>query len=356
MNIDLLMSALPESTDAALISTPENRRYFTQFPSSDGFLLVTRKGSIFYTDSRYIEAAQNRIKCCDVCEGKDVFRQIKDYLNERNISSVALEASGITVAQFSRLKSNENLKGFNLICDNTLDTAISVFRQVKTQKELQKIREAQQITEAAFEHILDFIKAGKTEKDIQLELDFFMLRNGADALSFETIAVSGVNSSMPHGVPSEKPVENGDFITMDFGAVVDGYHSDMTRTVAVGFVTDEQRFIYDTVLSAQQNALSVIRSGISCFDADKAARDVIANAGFSAYFGHGTGHGVGIEIHEQPRLSPNSTATLQTGNIVTVEPGIYIPEKFGVRIEDMVYVTDSGCENLTKAEKSLIIL
>lgn len=356
MNIDSLMSVLPENIGAALIITPENRRYFTEFPSSDGFLLITRTGSIFYTDSRYIEAAANKIRCCDVCEGKDVFRQIKEYLQERNISSIALEASGITVAQFSRLQVNENLKTFELICDNSLDTAISIFRQVKTKTEVQKIKEAQRITEKAFEHILDFIKVGKTEKDIQLELDFFMLRNGAEALSFDTIAVSGVNSSMPHGVPSDKPIENGDFITMDFGAVVDGYHSDMTRTVAVGFVSDEQRKVYDTVLSAQKNALSVLKSGISCFEADKAARDIIADSGYGDYFGHGTGHGVGIEIHELPNLSPKSSMTLKTGNIVTVEPGIYIPRKFGVRIEDMAFITDSGCENLTNAEKSLIIL
>lgn len=356
MNIDSLMSVLPENIGAALVISPENRRYFTEFESSDGFLLVTRKGSIFYTDSRYIEAAENRIKCCDVCEGKDVFRQIKEFLEKRTVTSVALEASGITVAQFSRLRVNENLKNFELICDNSLDTAISAFRQVKSKAEVDKIKDAQRIAEKAFEHILDFIKVGKTEKDIQLELDFFMLRNGAEALSFDTIAVSGVNSSMPHGVPSGKMIENGDFITMDFGAVVEGYHSDMTRTVAVGSVTDEQRLVYETVLKAQKNALSVLKSGISCFDADKAARDIINDAGYGNYFGHGTGHGVGIEIHELPNLSPKSSMTLATGNIVTVEPGIYIPGKFGVRIEDMAFITDSGCENLTNAEKSLIIL
>lgn len=356
MNINSLMSVLPENIDSALIITSRNRRYFTEFESSDGFLLVTRRGSIFYTDSRYIEAAENKINCCDVCEGKDVFRQIKEYLEERNISSIALEASGITVSQFSRLNANENLKNFELICDNSLDTAISAFRQVKSSAEMDKIIKAQRIAEKAFDHILDFIKAGRTEKDIQLELDFFMLRNGAEALSFDTIAVSGVNSSMPHGVPSDKKIENGDFVTMDFGAVIDGYHSDMTRTVAVGFVTDEQQKVYDTVLKAQKNALSVLKAGISCFDADKAARDVIADAGYAGYFGHGTGHGVGIEIHELPNLSPKSSMVLQTGNVVTVEPGIYIPGKFGVRIEDMAFITSDGCENLTNAEKSLIIL
>lgn len=350
------MSVLPENIDSALIITEENRRYFTEFNSSDGFLLITRKDSIFYTDSRYIEAAQKSINCCQVCEGKDVFKQIKEYLNERNLKSIALEASGITVAQFSRLKSNEKIKNFELICDNQLDTAISTFRQVKNRTETDKIIKAQKIAEKAFLHILDFIKVGRTEKEIQLELDFFMLKNGAEALSFDTIAVSGINSSMPHGVPSNKKIENGDFITMDFGAVVDGYHSDMTRTVAVGFVTDEQQEVYNTVLAAQKATLDCLKSGISCFDADKKARDIITNAGYGNNFGHGTGHGVGIEIHELPNLSPKSSMTLQTGNIVTVEPGIYLPEKFGVRIEDMAYITDFGCENLTNAEKSLIIL
>lgn len=356
MNIDLLMSVLPENIDAALIVTPFNRRYFTDFHSSDGFLLVTRKGSIFYTDSRYIEAARKRIKCCDVAEGKQVFSQMKDYLNERNAKNVAIEASGMTLAEFNRLKANEKMAEFEFIGDNSLDTAISMFRSVKNDYESGKIIEAQKIAEHAFEHILNFIKKGRTEKEIQLELDFYMLKNGAEALSFDTIAVSGVNTSMPHGVPSDKAIADGDFVTMDFGAVVDGYHSDMTRTVAVGFVTDEQQKIYETVLKAQKASLETIRAGVSCFDADKAARDIITSAGFGDFFGHGTGHGVGIEIHEMPNLSPRSTAVLEKGNIVTVEPGIYLPGKFGVRIEDMVFVTENGCKNLTNSQKSLIVL
>ena len=356
MNLDSLMSVMPGNIDAALIVTPCNRRYFTGFNSSDGFLLVTRKGSIFYTDSRYIEAAQKQIKCCDVAEGKQVFSQMKDYLNEKNVKTVAIEAAGMTLAEFSRLQNNENMKNFEFISDDSLDTAISVFRKVKSREEKDKIIQAQKIAENAFLHILNFISKGKTEKEIQLELDFFMLKNGADALSFDTISVSGVNSSMPHGVPSEKIIEDGDFITMDFGAVVDGYHSDMTRTVAVGFVTDEQQKVYDTVLNAQKASLDVIKAGVSCFDADKAARDVITNAGYGDYFGHGTGHGVGVEIHELPNLSPRSNMILEKGNIVTVEPGIYLPGKFGVRIEDMVFVTENGCENLTNAQKSLIVL
>lgn len=350
------MNNMPDNVDAALIVTPENRRYFTDFPSSDGILVVTREGSIFFTDSRYIEAAEKTVKCCDVAEGKRVYEQIRDYLKARNVKNIAVEQSGITLAQFENLRNNENLKDFEIIGDNSLDNAISLLRLVKTTHEVEKIKSAQQIAENAFLHILNFIKVGRTEKEIQLELDFFMLKNGADALSFDTIAVSGVNSSMPHGVPSGKMIEKGDFITMDFGAVVDGYHSDMTRTVAVGYVTDEQREIYQTVLSAQENALSVLKAGVSCADADKAARDIIASKGYGDYFGHGTGHGVGIEIHEKPNLSPRSVAVLQKGNIVTVEPGIYLPGKFGVRIEDMAFITENGFENLTNAEKTLIIL
>ena len=183
-----------------------------------------------------------------------------------------------------------------------------------------------------------------------------MLKNGAECVSFETIAVSGKNSSMPHGVPCDKKIEKGDFITMDFGAVVEGYHSDMTRTVAVGEVSSKQAEVYKTVLDAQLKSLETLKAGVSCFDADAAARNIIENAGYGEYFGHGTGHGVGIEIHEAPRLSPKSDAILKAGDIVTVEPGIYLPDEFGVRIEDMAFITENGFENLTRTPKNLIIL
>ncbi len=183
-----------------------------------------------------------------------------------------------------------------------------------------------------------------------------MLSHGADGLSFETIAISGKNTSKPHGVPSDKKIEKGVFVTMDFGAVVEGYHSDMTRTVAVGFVSEEQRTVYNTVLEAQAKAQLAARSGELCKNVDRAAREVIEDAGYGEYFNHSTGHGVGVEIHEFPNLSPVCEKTLKAGNVVTDEPGIYIPEKFGVRIEDMLLITESGCENLTRAPKELIIL
>ena len=222
--------------------------------------------------------------------------------------------------------------------------------------EVECIKKAQAIAEEAFEYILTFIKPGVTEKQIALELDFYMLSHGAEALSFETIAVTGKKTSMPHGVPDDTVVESGDFITMDFGAVYKGYHSDMTRTVAVGSVSDEQRKIYENVLQAQKSALSLLRAGEACQKADAAARDIISNAGYGKFFGHGTGHGVGVEIHEEPNLSPNYESPLKVGNVVTVEPGIYLPGKFGVRIEDMALITEDGYENLTKTPKELIVI
>lgn len=236
------------------------------------------------------------------------------------------------------------------------DKIIDSFRAVKSDEEIENICKAQRIAEAALKHILGFIKIGVTEKEIALELDHYMLSHGAEALSFETIAISGANTSKPHGVPTEKKIEDGDFVTMDYGAVVNGYHSDMTRTVAVGHVSDEQKKIYDIVLKAQLASLEILRSGLKRSDGDKAARDVITEAGYGEFFRHSTGHGVGIEIHEKPNLSPKSVTTLRAGNIVTVEPGIYIPGKFGVRIEDMALITENGCQNLTNAAKELVIL
>lgn len=338
----------------ALIISPENRKYFTGFESSDGFLLVSSDRAVFITDGRYIEAAEKQISACEVMLLGKTYPQIATILNEMNCRHLLVESTRMTVSTYNSLKGV--LKNISISTDTTLDTIINSLRSIKTRNEVESIIKAQRIAEKAFEHILKFIKVGVTEKEIALKLDFFMLRNGGEGLSFETIAVSGANSSMPHGVPSNKKIENGDFITLDFGTIINGYHSDMTRTVAVGFATDEMKNVYDIVLKAQNNCLANIRSGINCKDGDEFARSVIRDAGFGQYFTHSTGHGVGVEIHEFPNLSPASDSILQVGNIVTVEPGIYIPEKFGVRIEDMARITENGCENLTNAPKDLIIL
>ncbi len=355
MMIEKLKKLIKESDfDAVLIMSPENRFYFTGFNSSDGFLLANENDAVFVTDSRYIEAAQNTIKDCKVVLQERSATQLKNILYGLGAKTVAVEADRLTVANYTRFSGV--LEGMELIADGTLDSGINEIRSIKEPQEIEKIRTAQSIAEKAFEHICNFIKEGKTEKEIQLELDYYMLSHGAEGLSFETIAVSGANGSMPHGVPSDKPVKRGELITMDYGALFEGYHSDMTRTVALGEVNDEQKLIYNTVLKAQLAAIEAIKAGVTGKAADAAARDLIKNAGFGEYFGHGTGHGVGVEIHEYPNVSPANEKPLKAGNVVTAEPGIYIPGKYGVRIEDMVFVTENGCKNLTECPKELIIL
>lgn len=354
MAIDKLRRMLKNASEAIIITSAENRRYFTGFPSSDGYLVITKTDAVFFTDSRYIEAAQKSVVNCRAERLTRASEEIKKYIDGNNIVKIYSERNRISVADSELLK--KSLAPCRFCASKELEKRIDNIRREKNDEEKNNILTAQKIAENAFEHILTFIKAGVTEKQIALELDFYMLSHGAEALSFETIAVTGTKTSMPHGVPDETKVKAGDFITMDFGAVYKGYHSDMTRTVAVGFVTDEQKEVYETVLKAQKNALSVLKNGLSCAEADAAARDIIKCAGYGDCFGHGTGHGVGIEIHENPSLSPKSSAVLKTGDVVTVEPGIYISGKFGVRIEDMALITENGCENLTSCPKELIIL
>ena len=233
---------------------------------------------------------------------------------------------------------------------------IAGMRIIKAEWEIDKIVAAQRIAEQAFDEILQFIKPGVSERDIALNLDFSMRRAGAEDISFSTIAVSGKNSSLPHGTPGNKLVENGDFVTMDFGALLDGYHSDMTRTVAVGYATEEMQRVYDTVLEANRLGIAAVRAGITGMEVDRISRSFIEAQGYSGCFGHGLGHGVGLDIHEAPSLSPRGDIVLQPNMVVTIEPGVYLENKFGIRIEDMVVVTENGCKNLTRSSKDLMIL
>lgn len=342
--------------EAALIMSEENISYFTSFHSSNGYLVVSDKKSYFLTDSRYIEAAQDNIKTVDeVLPLRSMKDDLYTLIDKLNIKKLHIEANRVSVGRYNEINKATDLRQ-QVVADGELDKAIDAIRIKKNEIQKTKIIKAQRIAEKAFDHILSFISTEKTEREIALELDYFMLKNGADALSFETIAVSGKNSSKPHGVPSDKKIEKGDFITMDFGAVVDFYHSDMTRTVVVGEPSSKQIEVYETVLEAQLKAIDAIKPGEKCFDVDKVARDIIATKGYGKYFGHGLGHGVGVEIHEAPSLNPSSKSILEVGNIVTVEPGIYLPGEFGVRIEDMGAVTETGFENFTKSEKKLIVL
>lgn len=229
-------------------------------------------------------------------------------------------------------------------------------KPVKNKKEIEIISRAAALGDRCFSHILGFIRPGMREKEVAAEIDRFLLENGAEGLAFPTISVSGERSCLPHGEPTDKIIEKGEFLTLDFGAVIDGYCGDMTRTVAVGSVTPEMRKVYDTVLEAQLAAIGFIRAGVRCSDADKVARDIIANAGYGEYFPHGLGHGVGKLVHEAPTMNAKSEDTLAENMVVTIEPGIYIPDRFGVRIEDLAIVTEFGIINKVKSEKELIIL
>ncbi len=352
MSISSLKSKLSKG-EAFLVTSDRSRFYLTDFDFTDGFLIITSSKSILLADGRYIEAAEAKAKNCDeIILLQRASEQLPEILKQLDISVVYTEAEKLTVADFNAIS---DMAGCEVKAEK-LDEELISLRRKKSETEKERVIDAQRIAEGAFNHILTFIKEGVTENDIRLELEFYMLKHGAEGLSFETIAISGKNTSMPHGVPTDKKIEKGDFITMDYGALYKGYHSDMTRTVALGEVSGKQAEVYETVLKAQQACFDVVKAGVPCVDADAAARNVIKNAGYGQYFTHSTGHGVGIDIHEAPSLSTRSTAILEAGDIVTDEPGIYIPGEFGVRIEDMMFITETGFENLTKAEKKLIVL
>lgn len=349
-----LIAFLPDAHTAALIATAHNRLYLTGMETSDGYVLITPRYARFLTDFRYIEAARQQVTVMESMLCSRLSEAVTPLLKEQNITRLWVEASGITLQQLSALQ--KAFPDHEVTGETGLDDAVNALRAVKTPEQMAHIRAAQALTDDGFSYILPRITAGRTEKEVALDLEFYMRRQGADSVSFDFIVVAGENSSKPHGVPGSRPIVRGDFVTMDFGATVCGWHSDMTRTVAVGHVNEEQARIYDTVLKAQTDTLAAITAGMPCAEADGIARGVIAAAGYGEQFGHSTGHGVGVQIHEGPNLSPRSAEILSPGHVVTVEPGIYLPGKYGVRIEDMVWIRENGCENLTKSPKNLLIL
>lgn len=351
--VEKLCSSLSQG-EGAIITSEAGRRYLTGFPSSAGIVFLTSQKAYFLIDFRYIEKATETVSSCEVILIEKRFEQLKDLIAQNGIQTVYVETEQMALAE---VKNYSEKLSPTVISDKPLiDSTLNSLRAQKSERELECIKKAQDLTDKTFSYILNFIKAGLTEREIALEMEFFMRRLGSEGVSFDFIVVSGKNSSLPHGVPTDKKIENGDFITMDFGAVVNGYHSDMTRTIAVGSVSEEQKKVYNTVLSAQEAAIAAIKEGITGKEADAVARNIISDAGYGKYFGHSLGHSVGLEIHETPACSPNCTDTLKSGTIMTVEPGIYLPEKFGVRIEDMVYVTADGNINLTHSPKELLII
>ena len=343
-----------EGADCVLITSDINRRYFTGMKSSAGVILAFPEKAYLLIDFRYIEKARATVKDAEVIELKKLYPQLMELLKKHGAESVAIESETMTVKELNAYE--HFFTDLTFVCNDSLSNAIAALRAAKDSEEIACIRKAQEIAERALEELMGFIKVGVTEREIALELNRLMFAYGAEDLSFETIVLSGANTSMPHGVPSDKKVESGDFVLMDFGAVYNGYHSDMTRTVCVGEPTEEMRKVYDIVLSAQLAGIEAAKAGILGSELDKVSRDIIEKAGYGSCFGHSLGHGVGMEIHEKPNASPNYKLPLNEGAVVTVEPGIYIAGKFGVRIEDFVILTENGCENLTKSAKNLITL
>ncbi len=339
--------------DAAFLYSGENVRYLSGFTSStDGYIIVTAKKAYFITDFRYKDQAHNQCKGFEIIIHKNsLIDDIKNIVQDNKVKSIVIEDTFMTVAMYENLKSN--LQGVKI---SPLKDMLESIRMIKDADEIAAIQKAAEIADNAFKHMLDFIKPGLTEKEVALELEYTMKKNGATDLSFESIVASGVRSSLPHGVFTDKVINNGEFLTLDFGCVYNGYCSDMTRTVFVGKADDKQKKIYSIVLEAQEKALEQYKPGILCKEVDKVARDIISKEGYGDNFGHGLGHGVGLAVHEEPRVSPLGQRTLEAGMVVTDEPGIYISEYGGVRIEDLILVTETGCRVLSKSPKQLIEL
>lgn len=348
-----IMQALKKN-QALLIQSHANRFYLTGFSSSAGSIVITKDKATFFIDFRYFEKAKATVKNMQVVLSKSFKAELNKFLDKNGIKEIFTETDIMSLDGYAALV--RGLKNVKVQTGSSFTKLLYELRAVKTEEEITNIKLAQSITDKTFSYILNNIKPGRTEKQIMLDMEFYLRNLGSEGVSFDFIVASGKNSSMPHATPTDKPIEKGDFVTMDFGAVVNGYRSDMTRTVAVGYATDEMQLVYNTVLKAQNEAINAVKSGEICKNIDKIARDIIYNAGYKNCFGHGLGHSVGIEIHENPCFNLRDKTKLKSGMVITVEPGIYLEEKFGVRIEDMIVVTDSGSENITKSDKKLIIL
>ena len=341
--------------DAMLLTHEANRFYASGFHSSgtDGVALVTPRRTYYFTDSRYTEAAERSIQGAvlgEIGPGRSYITLLSEALQECHVRRLGFEEGYMTVREYAAY-----VKG--LPCELVPATEMMMeLRRVKSQEELHTLIAAQRISEQALEVILKELRPGVAEKEIAARLQYLMLHFGAEDMSFDPIVVSGPNGSLPHGVPSEKTIESGEFVTMDFGCVYHGYCSDMTRTVAVGTPTDEMVKVYNTVLKAQKAGIAVARAGVTGKAVDGAARKVISDAGYGAYFGHSFGHGVGVEVHEEPNASPRNDHPMPAGAVISAEPGIYLPGRLGVRIEDVICLTEDGCVDLAEAPKELLIL
>ncbi len=348
--LDQIRSYFDElSIEGAFFYKPENRFYVSGFTGSTGYALILREGAYFITDFRYISQVKEECPGYEIIEISTT-RSLGQVLEELGLEKLGFEEDFMTVEALDILK--KDFKGELL----PMGRFIEKIRQIKRDDEIDLMRKAQAIADDTFTYMLDYIKPGMSEREVYLELVNQLTARGASGESFTAIVASGKRGALPHGRASDKIIEKGDFLTLDFGCVYKGYCSDMTRTICIGKASDRQREIYELVLKAQKEALKAIKPGAVCSDVDKVARDIIGDAGYGENFGHGLGHSIGLEVHENPRFNQIDDTILEAGMVMTDEPGIYITDFGGVRIEDLVYVTEDSHEVLSKSSKELIEL
>lgn len=353
-NIEKLMDALPDERTCAVITDETNRRYFTGFKSSDGIVVCFKDKAYFIIDFRYYEKAAQRVKGMEVILQKEKEEQLAELFVMHCAEVVMTESDTMTVTELRKF-TEEFGEDLYIDSSSALSDIINGFRLIKSEDEIRKILDAQSIAEETYLHVLSNIRRGMTEREVALMTDNKMKLLGAEDISFETIVLFGKNTSLPHGVPGNDILESG-FVLMDFGAVIDGYHSDMTRTFYAGAPSDEEKRAYDIVLQAQQAALDAARPEMHAAELDAVARNIIDSTEFKGSFGHSLGHGVGMEIHEMPRVSAKSDYILKEGMVITIEPGIYLPGKFGIRTENMGVITADSFMNFTKSSREFTVL
>ncbi len=336
--------------DALMISSAVNRRYVTGFTGSAGIVWLTADRMALVVDFRYTEQAAEQAHDWEIITHDGLEEQLQELVSQNNIGRLAIEGDHVSVQQWQ--KWSEKLAA-ELV---PVTRWVEELRLTKTAAELEAIERAASIADHSFAQILPQIQPGAREEDIALELEFAMRKNGASGVSFAPIVASGDRGALPHARPGQRMLRHGDFVVMDFGCIYRGYCSDMTRTIVVGEPTEKHLVIYDLVLKAQETGLDAVRPGVTGVEADRAARMIIEESGYGTYFGHGLGHGVGLEVHEEPRLSRFGEHTLEEGMVVTVEPGVYLPGWGGVRIEDLVVVTEDGARCLSSTFKELYVV
>ncbi|WP_210618858.1 M24 family metallopeptidase [Mammaliicoccus lentus] len=336
--------------DAIVVLSPYNRRYLSGFTGTSGSLLITQDTKQLITDFRYIQQANSQAEGFEIInQNGPMINKINELIQRGNYKNVGVEADLITYNEYQALNTDE-------VQLSSIEGVIETIRMIKDDFEIKQIQKAADIVDETYEHILKWVKPGMTENEVNNEMEMFMRSKGATCSSFDTIVASGHRGALPHGVASNKVIEEGDMITLDFGALYEGYVSDITRTFAVGEPKEEMKKIYNIVLESQLAALEQIKPGMTGKEADSIARDIISSYGYGEQFGHSLGHGIGLEVHEGPALSQKSDIVLEENMCITLEPGIYVEGLGGVRIEDDVLVTKNGLQRFTKSTKDLIIL